>query len=1314
MRRRHRETFTTIRTEGNLLPVDFLLRLAEGNRHLKGLAPDSFHLGENEKLNEVINRAWSRCEGAWRSFQSETQTLAEKDAGTTLTRERWLLVLFQELAYGRLLTSKAFEIDGKRYPVSHGWHCTPIHLVSFRQDLDRRTPGVAGAAHLSPHSLVQEFLNRSEDHLWGIVSNGISLRLLRDNKSLTRDAYVEFDLEGMMTGEVYSDFVLLFLLLHESRLEAERPDQCWLERWTQEAQAQGARALDQLRGGVENAIAALGQGLVTHPANSDLRQKVQKGELTTLEFYQQLLRLVYRMIFLFVAEDRNLLVREDAAPKVRQLYMNHYSITRIRRLAGTLRGTQHGDLWQSLKLTFQCLAKGTPALGLNPLGGFLFSEASLADFAACEITNQALLESVRRLSFTEDNRTLRPVDYRNLGTEELGSVYESLLELHPEINVSAHTFELRVAAGSARKTTGSYYTPGSLIRCLLDSALEPVIKQALKKPDSEKALLDLKVVDPACGSGHFLIAAAHRIGKHLAIVRTGEAEPPPEARRKALRDVVSHCIYGVDVNPLAVELCKVALWIETIDPDRPLGFLDHYIKCGNSLIGATPKSLEKGIPDDAFKPVEGDDKKVASFIRNKNKQERKGQRDIFAPVEEKLGWQTAAEDFKAWGQLPEEAFGEVCEKVARYGALVEKPAYQHEKQVADLWTAAFFWPLSKETVATVPTEDVFRKFEGGNFELKLEMRERLEQLAKKHPFFHWHLEFPEVFAQNGGGGFDCVLGNPPWERIKLQEKEFFAQKDPEIATAPNAADRKKLIAQLPETNPGLWMDFLEAKRTSECESHFMRASDRYPLSAVGDINTYQIFAGLARDLVAKNGRAGIVIPSGIATDDSNKQFFADLTEKHAIVSLYDFENREGTFADVHRSYKFCLLTVGGTNAAPKRADFAFFLTNVGQMKEEDRHFSLSAEDIALLNPNTRTCPIFRCKRDAEITKAIYRRMPVLIGEDRNPWGITFLRMFDMANDSSLFRTQEQLEAEAWELKGNTYVRDEKRYLPLYEGKMICQFNHRAGSVTYYGRVVPGRHDVEPLSASQLGKSNILAIPRFWVQEEEVKNRVGNEIIYLIGFRDITNAESERTAIFSILPLVGVGHTMPLCFVPEEPKMILNFLSNVCSISYDFVARQKVGGTHLTFFILKQLPILPPVYFKRQLFGYIISDFIFPRALELTYTSWDLEPFARDCGYKGQPFRWDEERRFLIRCELDALYFHLYGIKRDDADHIMEAFPIVKRKDEQKYAEYRTKRVILECYDAMAEATKTGRPYKTILDPPPADPRVAHPPVESKG
>ncbi|MGH9892966.1 MAG: N-6 DNA methylase, partial [bacterium] len=545
-------------------------------------------------------------------------------------RERWLLVLFDVLGYGRLATAKATEIDGKPYPISHFWQKVPIHLVGCRIDLDRPTRGVAGAARTSPHGLVQEFLNRSGDGFWGFVSNGLRLRLLRDNASLTRQAYVEFDLEAMMDGEVYADFALLWLLCHESRLEADKPEEYWLEKWSKIAQEQGTRVLSDLRTGVTRSIEALGTGFISHRKNDHLRQCLESGELSTQDFYRQLLRLVYRLLFLFVAEDRELLHPPDADEGACNLYDDHYSTRNLRNLASRIRGSKHADLWHIVSVVSASLGKpeGCPQLGLSGLGSFLWSAHSTPDLLGPAqangnppvlIRNEDLLDAIRSLAFVERDRTLRAVDYRNLGSEELGSVYESLLELHPEVNLQARTFTLRTAAGNERKTTGSYYTPDSLVQCLLDSALEPVIDdrlaEATKKAKAEgasiqtaqeQALLDLTVCDPACGSGHFLIAGAHRLANRLARIRSGETEPVPEDYQHALRDVIRRCLYGVDINPMAAELCKVSLWIESIDPGKPLSFLDHHIKVGNSLLGATPSLMATGIPDDDFKPLEGD------------------------------------------------------------------------------------------------------------------------------------------------------------------------------------------------------------------------------------------------------------------------------------------------------------------------------------------------------------------------------------------------------------------------------------------------------------------------------------------------------------------------------------------------------------------------------------------------------------------------------------------------------------------------------------------------------------------------------------
>ncbi|RMH21648.1 MAG: hypothetical protein D6696_05340, partial [Acidobacteria bacterium] len=954
------EPFTTVRSEGALLPPDLLQRIADGDGDLRGLRPADYHLS-GERLNEAINRAWSRLQGAWAAYRAAVERLADDDPALKLTREKWLLPLFAALDYGRLQPAPPITIDGKSYPISHRWGHAPIHLVGRGVDLDRRSPGVKGAARSSPHSLVQELLNRSAGDLWAFVSNGRKLRILRDNLSLTRQAFVEFDLETMMEGQLYPDFVLLWLLCHQSRVEGEKPEDCWLERWMRAAQEQGTRALDRLRDGVERAIEALGRGFLSYPANRELRRRLERGELDKQDYYRQLLRLVFRLIFLFVAEDRrdgagrSLLFDPAAAPEAMERYRRYYSTARLRRLAERRRGTRHPDLWRALALVMGKLHRdGCPELALPALGSFLWAPEAVADLAGCDLSNHDLLDAVRALAVTEQQRLLRPVDYKNLGPEELGSVYESLLELHPELDPRAGRFALSSAAGHERKTTGSYYTPSSLITCLLDSALEPVLSEAAAKPDPETAILALKVCDPACGSGHFLIAAAHRLAKRLAAVRTGDDEPSPDAVRSALRDVIGHSIYGVDLNPMAVELCKVNLWLDALEPGKPLSFLDHHVRCGNSLLGATPALLEKGIPDDAFKPILGDDKAFCTHWRKKNKAFRRS-RQLTIPISADAPWQrlgNLAAAMMRLDALGDDTVAEVREKEAMYRDLVASSGYEHGRLLADAWCAAFVWHKRQSPERPYPiTEEVFRKIERNPHSVAGWLKAEVKRLAEEYQFFHWHLAFPEVFrlpaageeiADDGPGwigGFDVVLGNPPWDRLKLQEKEFFAERSPAIAGAPNAAARRKLIAALRDGDPELYDAFRNAKRRAEGESHLVRDGGRYPLCGRGDVNTYSIFAELNRSLIAPRGRVGCIVPSGIATDDTTKYFFQDLVRRRALHSLYHFENEDRIFLGLHHAYRFCLITITGLDVKVPETRFVAYARQVRHLDEPDRRYT---------------------------------------------------------------------------------------------------------------------------------------------------------------------------------------------------------------------------------------------------------------------------------------------------------------------------------------------------------------------------------------
>ncbi|MGG6268522.1 Eco57I restriction-modification methylase domain-containing protein [Leptolyngbya sp. AN03gr2] len=1327
---RSKNVFTTVRTEGAILPADLLQRIVEGSKDLEGLSPTSYHLLEGEKLNEAINRSWTRLRGAWASFKMALEKLPPNDPGTSVTRDRFLLPLFQELGYGRLTAAKALEVESRGYPISHGWLHTPIHLVGWRVDLDRRTAGVAGAARSSPHSLVQELLNRSQGHLWALLSNGRQLRILRDNVSLTRQAYVEFDLEAMMLGEVYSDFVLLWLLCHQSRVEAEKPEQCWLEKWSKTAQEQGTRALDQLRRGVEVAIAALGQGFLSHVANRELRQQLQSGALSTQDYYRQLLRLVYRLLFLFVAEDRGFLLDPKADLAARERYTLYYSTVRLRSLAEKRRGTRHADLFFGLRLVMEKLgsSEGCRELGLPALGSLLWSEAFVADVVSCQLANTDLLAAIRALAFITDKHGRRPVDYKNLRSEELGSVYEALLELHPELNVSAGTFGLTTAAGNERKTTGSYYTPESLVQCLLDSALDPVVDEAVQQADPEAAILNLKVCDPACGSGHFLIAAAHRMAKRLAGIRTGEEEPSPEATQKALRDVIGRCIYGVDVNPMAVELCKVALWMESLEPGKPLSFLEHHIQCGNSLLGATPALLRKGIPDEAFTAIEGDDKAYCSKYKKLNKEERSGQLKLFDANFEP--WQRLgdlATSLVSLDQIADDSIEGIQRKQEQYESLVKSTPYLFSRFWADAWCAAFVWKKTQEFPYPI-TDEVFRRIERNPHSVEKWMRDEVMRLTEQYEFFHWHLVFPDVFRvdQNGepeneqtgwNGGFDIVLGNPPWDQMQFREQEFFSTSRSDIAHAATGNTRKRMIQKLEQEDPSLYKAFTVARRKVDGTRYFVQQSRRFILTGRGRINDYALFAETMRLVLNRLGRVGCIVPSGIATDDSTKYFFQALTQSQSLASLYDFENRDEIFLGVHRSYKFCLLTFSNCRIQAD-SKFIFFAYQIENINDKERSFTLSPDDIALLNPNTFTCPIFRSTRDAEITKAIYRRIPVLIRDDisdGNRWEIlTKPGLFNMTGDSNLFRTKEILEKEGWQLENNVFTLEDQKYLPLYEGKMFHFYDHRAAGVVINSDAKFQQGQAKDLSSEEHMSPWTLPYPRYWIPDLEIEKQLRNQWTrkWLIGWREVARSTDERTLIPGIFPRVGLGHKIPTIIVGRQYELFAPLLvSCLASFICDFVARQKLGGVSFTPFTFKQLPVIAPATYNQQCVWFsniALQNWLLPRVLELTYTAWDLQPFAQDCGYDGAPFRWDENRRFLLRCELDAAYFHLYGIQRDDVDYIMETFPIVKRKDEKAYGHYRTKDQILEIYDAMAEAMKEQRSYQTLLDPPPAHPSAAHP------
>lgn len=972
------------------------------------------------------------------------------------------------------------------------------------------------------------------------------------------------------------------------------------------------------------------------------------------------------------------------------LYFDEYSITALKRIVehGIPERDDDTDVWEGLKVTFRMVSEGVEELDLYPYNGMLFdiNTTSLLNTLTCR--NKEILTAIKYLTMFEEDGMLKWINYVDIGVEELGSIYENLLEFSPRVTKCPERFAAEIFGnteeifvpensffldprGSARKQTGSYYTRKELVQELIKSALVPVtqekLSQAKTKEEKEKALLSIKVCDPASGSGHFLIAANDYLGMELAKLRCGHDYPTEQDIRIAKRDVLINCIYGVDINSLAVELTKVALWINACVKGYPLNFLDHHIKCGNSLVGATPELIEEGILTEAFEPIEDDDKEVAKLIKQKNRKESEvhiGQRYLEEFTNEDR--KTYLVSFDTQEDTPEE----VHSKIASYYRWRNSEGFKRQKLLHDMWTASFYAELNEENKESIPTYKTLDLAKQDIRYVSPRTIELVERLAKDFKFFHWQLEFPEVFSREEKG-FDCILGNPPWEAVVLKEKEYFIFRDPEIYNAQTKAIRDKMIKNLKYTNGELYNSFHKERRDVKCTSHFIRKSGKYRLSAVGTINTYAIFTDLAAQLVARKGRAGIIIQTGIATNEGTKDLFAYLVESKRLISLLDFENSEGLFP-IHRSFRFCLFTLGGIDTNIETAKLLCYATNLMHLQEDERYFTMSTEEFKLVNPESRTMPSCRNKTDKEILVKIYRNSETLRKAYDN---LIIRRIFDMSLDSQLFKTEAQLLNEGCMVDNNWIYRDDEHiYLPLYEAKLFHQY--RFNYATFEG-----------IEESQLNGQNTNIIngtepvkPRYWVERKHFDkwcedNNYENK--WMIGIRKVTCATNERTILCSILPFMPGGDSISFILninADEAINLVFSLNSFVC----DFVSRQKVGGMNFNFWIAYQQPVI--TFGKLKLSGYYAK--VKENVLKLTYYHELLRPFAEDLGYYGTPFPYNEEERFQMQCELDAIAARLYGINLEELDYILDTFPIVKSNDEERYGFFRTKKVILDYFEKL--------------------------------
>jgi len=758
--------FNTIRIEGSILSSDILDKIEQGE--LGGQLAKDFGFDAAIKVKDEIVKAWADAQDFWRIFQRHRGDVAQGATGTSETRKFWILPLLGLLGYD-LELSKAESVNDKTYAISHrakNLDAYPVHIMGFNDSLDKKRED--SGPRMSPHALVQEYLNLTE-HLYAIVTNGTQLRLLRDSSRLIKLSFIEFDLEAMMEEEQYADFAVMYRLIHATRMpvKMDAGAESLIEKYHQDALDSGSRIRDNLSAAVKYSIEALANGFLKHPANTELRDDCASKRMTGDTYYKNLLRLIYRLLFLMVIEERDLIYPKGADRKKRDIYYHFYSLVRLRKLCekNFLEEEHYDDHWIGLRNTFRLFESEDRGrhLDIKPLAGDLFGYDAIGFLSQCSLDNQTLLLCLKNLSVFEHPKTGQKVrvNYAALNTEEFGSVYEGLLEYAPQIISEDGRFRFVFAQGSERSATGTHYTPDELCQPLIRHSLDYIIAEKLKEPDKEKALLSIRVCDVAAGSGHILLNAARRIGFELARVRTGEDQPSPVAYRNGIRDAIKNCIYGVDKNPLAVELCKVSLWLEAHIPGEPLNFLDHHIKCGDSIVGLAHKEeLLSGIAEEAFKKVTGDDSDVVKRLAKRNREEIKVRTQLPLNFAQTVTGElkNIADWLTQFSAMPETTPAEVAAKQKEYAKLSAGPVWWRLKNLADIQTAQFFLPKIQENENKIITDAQYQQY--------LEGQQMIGQgvaiamaAGRERRFFHWFLEFPEVFLD---GGFDCILGNPPF------------------------------------------------------------------------------------------------------------------------------------------------------------------------------------------------------------------------------------------------------------------------------------------------------------------------------------------------------------------------------------------------------------------------------------------------------------------------------------------------------------------------------------------------------------------------
>ena len=1211
----------------------------------------------------------------------------------------------------------------------------------------------------APSTQMLRYLRRVDDLTtgklrWGILTNGVHWRLYFAGARSLSEQFFEVDLARILNISGHDEEALeltedarrhclrVFALMfrQEAFLPTEEHSRTFHRRAMDEGRRYEERIADDLSELIFKEIFPQLLAAIAAATPDAPLPEVREAALVIL----------YRLLFILYAEDRNLLpVRDNRYDDYGLRKKVRDDVGHRKNLKDTF-STSATRYWSAFDDLCRSIDMGDDSIGLPPYNGGLFDPKRTPLIGRIRLSDQIMANIIDALSFEKTPQGRRYINYRDLGVQQLGSIYERLLEQEPVRVVD--DVEVRLSP-FARKGSGSYYTPDDLVGLIIEETIEPLIRtrrdafnaqvsdfspsdeppeagqmEKLERIDPAEKILEMKICDPAMGSGHFLVNLvdylADRVIEAMAEAEAefaGYASPLNERIeeiRKTLmeraekddwrvdtaqlddrnivrRMVLKRCVYGVDKNPMAVELAKVALWLHTFTVGAPLSFLDHHLRCGDSLFGSwvsagIAKAEELGNPLFLYEPI-------------------RRATDAATPMQE-VESLTDVEIAEAHESA--ERFAEVEKGTKPLAAVLSlvyaidwlKPWDEEDKRVLhDFFNHSFGDPVE------IALGDAPKKKRG--VRRLAALLERANTLIEEERFLHWQVAFPGVWSEweqpERRGGFDAIIGNPPWDRVKLQQVEWFATRRPEIARATRAAVRKQMIADLEKAEDPLASEFAEASERAKNMAQIARTCDDYPLLSGGDVNIYSLFVERSISLVKPDGMVGLLTPIGIATDKTSARFFSDQIAEESVKVFYAFENLRGwLFPDVHREDQPSIIVLSRKNGRFTDFDFCARVSSWEQFHDPERRFWLSANALSAVNPNTSTAPIFRTRRDAEMIMAIYSRLPVLVNrssdKDVKTWPVKYERMFDMTNDSGLFRTRQEIEEKegAWQIEGNRYRNNAGYWVPLYEGKMVQIYNHRYANVHINPRNPSGQGITDELDLEQLNNPATRPEPRYWVYKDQIssKNRA-----WQIGFNDICNTNNERTVIAAAVPCdVGFGNTLPLIYPDTDTnwtsKLAL-LLANLCSLVYDYIARQKIQSRHLNLFIIEQLPVVPPetfdtTYFGPKTAGEIVRDAV----LELTYTAHDMAPFALDMGYVDEegkvlpPFIWDEKRRLHLRAKLDAVFFHLYGVTdRDDVRYVYSTFPIVEREETKAYGEYLSLKL---CLDYMNKL-KAGAPEAEV-------------------